>query len=194
MWQINETELDSIESTLPESQRLGFNKVKSLLIKRQKISVQILLNKLLERQVEIEYNADGKPNLKGIDIEVSMTHSQERVAVMLSPKIAGLDLQFIHPKIERIIPRFLSDVELNSLSAEHRLEHSHVFWGAKEALYKVYSKRRLIFSEQILIEPFEYSAEGGVIKGKVIAEGQEWSYNLKYEKIDEYMLVYLLND
>lgn len=194
LWQIAEKELSTLENTLAESQRLGYSEVKSLLIKRQKMSVLVLLNQLLGKQVEVEYNADGKPNIKGVDMEVSMTHSQERVAVMISPQKAGLDLQYIHPKIERIIHKFLNEEELGSLNAESRLEHSHVFWCAKEALYKVYSKRGLIFSEQILITPFNYSDEGGVIQGKVMAEGQEWEYHLKYEKIDGYMLVYLLND
>ncbi len=194
LWQIDEKELSALENTLLESQRLGYSEVKSLLIKRQKIAVLVLLNQLLGKQVEVEYNADGKPNIKGIDVEVSMSHSQERVAVMLSPKKAGLDLQEIHPKIERIIHKFLSQEELDSLDEAYRVEHSHVFWCAKEALYKVYSKRGLIFSEQILITPFQYSDEGGVIQGKILAKGQEWNYQLKYEKIEGYMLVYLLND
>lgn len=193
MWHIAENELASMENTLPKSERLGIGQVKSLLIKRQKLAVLFLLNKVLGGQVTVEYNADGKPILLNHDMEVSMTHSQERVAIMLSPKLAGLDLQLIDPKIEKIIPRFLSPQELENIDNPDRLDHAHVLWGAKEALYKIYSKRGLTFSEQLLIKPFTYSPDGGIITGKVLAEGQEWSYQLKYEKIDGYMLVYLLN-
>ena len=60
-------------------------------------------------------------------------------------------------------------VESDSLDEGTRLEHLHYYWGAKEALYKCYGRRRLDFKEHILIEPFEY-AENGKTTGTVIKD------------------------
>lgn len=193
-WHIAESEVHLFENKLLSSEKTEAVSVTNTAVKNQKLGIRYLIDQLLDTHVKISYDSYGKPSLPDFELEISMTHSKERVGVMLSPKKAGIDLQIIQPKIERIIPRFSSNEEMAYLSREKRLEHAHVLWCAKEALYKVYSRKELIFREQLLISPFEYDDEGGVINGRIILEDETQEYQLKYEKLDDYMLVYLLND
>jgi len=81
--------------------------------------------------------------------------------------------------------------ELNSLRENNHIEQLYVYWGAKEALYKLYGKRALHFKENLLIEPFEYKGKG-VINGCISIGKMKETYSLHYEKISDYMLVYVL--
>ena len=66
----------------------------------------------------------------------------------------------------------------------------HVYWGAKEALYKAYGRRQLDFCQHILIEPFEFNLEGGTCKGTVRKESFLKNFLLTYSLFKNYMLVY----
>jgi len=72
-----------------------------------------------------------------------------------------------------------------------QVEHLYVYWCAKETLYKIYGKRALHFKEDLLIEPFEYKGKG-VISGCISVGKMKETYSLHYEKICDYMLVYVL--
>jgi len=194
IWDITETEDFLAKKCGKNAYQNGIDKNAHPLVRRQKLAIKCMLNELLKREVEFSYNKFGKPQLVNIPLEVSMTHSHEKVAVMLSPKSAGLDLQLIHPKIEKIVPRFLSKEELEGLSEKNKLEQAHILWCAKETITKIYGKKDLIFSKQILIAPFDYDKTGGSIKAKLKTNDTESDYLLRYEKLDDYLLVYLLND
>lgn len=194
IWHILENEVHLFESKLLISEKTEAFSVSNTAIRNQKLGARYLIDQLLQSPVEITYDSYGKPIMKGYQQELSMTHSKERVGVMLSDKNAGLDLQVIQDKIERIIPRFMSDEEQAYLDEKYRIEHAHVLWCAKEALYKVYSRKELIFREQLLITPFVYSNGGGVVEGRIVLGEEIQKYRLQYEKLDNYMLVYVLND
>jgi len=164
------------------------------------LSTQLLLRDLLnsKKRVEIIYDQNGKPHLSDSTYKISISHSNKFVAIQLSKAYAGVDIQQITQKIERIAEKFMNLKELNSLKTNdptcltgRQVEQLHVFWGAKEALYKLYGKRALHFKENLLIEPFAYK-EQGVINGCISTSKMKQPYSLYYEKIEEYMLVYVL--
>ena len=73
----------------------------------------------------------------------------------------------------------------------------HVYWGAKEALYKAYGKGELDFKKNILVEPFlyeniPYHASDGEFQGTILKEDFKKNFNLFYRKIDNYILVYAI--
>ena len=81
---------------------------------------------------------------------------------------------------------------MESLEAASRIEHLHVYWGAKECLYKAYGRRQLDFKGHIHIDPFAYDLSKGYFTGQVKKEAFVGHFELYYEKIDDYMLVYAL--
>ena len=133
----------------------------------------------------------GKPHLSGAEFHVSFSHSYDYVAVILGNMTVGIDIQKFVPKITALERKFMREQESRSLVAKTRLEHLHIYWGAKEALYKCYGRKRLNFKEHILIEPFEYQ-EFGRTTGVVSKNGFHQTYQVFFEKWDGYFLVHAL--
>ncbi len=133
----------------------------------------------------------GKPHLYGTLLDLSFSHSHEFAAVIIANKTTGIDIQKFVPRIDAIAHKFMRDEELESLDENNRLEHLHLYWGAKEALYKSYGRRQLDFKEHIITKPFDYQliteSTGIVSKGDFHME-----HELFYEKIGEYFLVFSL--
>jgi phosphopantetheinyl transferase (holo-ACP synthase) len=87
--------------------------------------------------------------------------------------------------------KFLRPEELVSLKPATRLEHLHVYWGAKEALYKAHGRRQLDFRQDILMEPFDYQPIGSTT-GRVCKDGFDEKFDVFFEKMGEYVLVWCL--
>ena len=136
----------------------------------------------------------GKPHIKDSPYHISISHSHNLAAAIAAPEKVGIDIQILVSKIERVAHKFMRDIEMNSLSKENRLEHLHVYWGAKESLYKAYGRRKLDFCKNILVEPFEYDLKQGKAKGWVEIENHIFTFQLYYEKIGEYILVYSIEN
>ena len=136
----------------------------------------------------------GKPYLQNSLFEISISHSRKIAAVIAAPVLVGIDIQKIVGKINSIAHKFMRPEETNSLNDETKLVHLHVYWGAKEALYKAYGRRALDFKQHIHIEPFSFSTKGGQFVGKIIKDEYFASFQLWYELIDDFVLVYAKED
>lgn len=132
----------------------------------------------------------GKPYLVNSDTEISISHSADKVAVIISKLPVGIDIQYFTEKIIRIESKFMRMEEQQSLSAPFKLAHLHAYWGAKESLYKAYGKRQLDFKANILINPFEYIETGGNTQGQVIKGNFSALYHIAYQSIDNFSLTY----
>jgi len=136
----------------------------------------------------------GKPYLEDSFYHISMSHSREMTAVIAAPRLVGVDIQKLVGKIENIAHKFMRDEELQSLKTESRLEHLHVYWGAKEALYKAYGRKSLDFRTHIFVEPFDYDLSGGQCSGRVVKDDFDKKFEIHYRRIDDFILVYAWED
>jgi phosphopantetheinyl transferase len=133
----------------------------------------------------------GKPYLKDSDYHISMSHSHAMCGVVASKKNIGVDVQLIVPKIDRIHHKFMQENEMLTLGHQHRLEKMHIYWGAKESLYKIYGKREIEFKKHLFINDFEYNEEEINIYGSI----NKGDFNNKYQgkafRVDDYMITFL---
>ncbi|HRF40821.1 MAG TPA: 4'-phosphopantetheinyl transferase superfamily protein, partial [Saprospiraceae bacterium] len=83
-------------------------------------------------------------------------------------------------KIERLAPRFLNETEMACITTDHKLLHLHLFWGAKESLYKAYGRKELDFREHIPIAPFIPNPAGGTCSGRVCKDDFEADFDIRY--------------
>lgn len=134
----------------------------------------------------------GKPRLINSKWNISISHSDGKAAVIASPYLVGIDIQKIVSKIGRIAHKYMRTVELDSLEEATKVEHLHVYWGAKEALYKAYGRKELDFKKHILINPFQYNVTNGACSGYVKKGRYNKSFSMKYERIDDYIFVYAI--
>lgn len=201
IWRIEETEAFFDEKLiLVEEEAQQLSKIKGGR-RVEWLASRYLLHKMSGRTERGAFLKDeyGKPHLEDSDFEVSISHSNRMVAVIAAPYSIGVDIQKIVTKIERIAHKYMRDEETASLIPATRLEHLHVYWGAKEALYKAYGRRQLDFKKHIWVEPFEYNLSMGTCKGQIIKDDFQANFLLHYEKIKagefgDYILVYAMQE
>jgi phosphopantetheinyl transferase (holo-ACP synthase) len=92
--------------------------------------------------------------------------------------------------MERIAPKFMTEYEFASVADEYRLEQLHVYWGAKESLYKAYGKRALDFRDHIFLDDFDFSPEGGQTTARVQKEDYVQHFIVTYRLLEHYVLVW----
>ncbi len=186
-WEITETyeessrgfddsELESIASHHPKKQ-LEYLATRHLL-------------KLLCEHFEIEYSGVtkdefGKPHLNNSNYHISISHAFPSVVCMLhKSKPCGIDIETLRLKINRIKHKFLSEKEL--ISAGDDVRKLSLFWSAKEALYKLYGRKSLLFIENIQVE---FTNES-VIEGRLVLDDSIQNHRLMYEDIGKSIVVY----
>jgi phosphopantetheine--protein transferase-like protein len=136
----------------------------------------------------------GKPFLENSPYHVSISHSGDLASVVMNHKSVGVDIQKITTKIQRIARKFMRAEEMDSLEKGTELEHLHVYWGAKEALYKAYGKKQLDFREHLHVKPFVYQSHGGQSTAIVTKGDYKNTYEVHYQKIENYILVYVVEN
>lgn len=166
--------------------------VKNHIRKKEIYSTELLIKELCGKNSEIFYDENGKPHLKNSTKKISISHSHKYVAAIIEKRFeTGIDIQKITPKILKIQKKFLHKKELEFIAKnKNKLEIIHVIWGAKECLYKAHGKGKIIFSENIFVDPFPYK-NCRKISAHLILQNEKKSFHLHYEKRDDYMLVYI---
>lgn len=192
IWHIEEPEdwfLEQLQLTESEQAQLdvikGWRRMEWLAVR--KLVAALLPQK--ERAVLVK-DEHGKPHLHNSPLQVSISHSHELAAAIVGKPLLGIDIQKIVEKIGRLAPRFLSPEEMAFIHPqEYRIEHLHVCWCAKEALYKAYGKREIEFSDHLRLEAFIYQPEGGVFIGQVVKDAYTADFKITYQRIEDCMLV-----
>ncbi len=130
------------------------------------LSTRVLLRLMLDTPGYIDCPSDqnGKPYLTNFPQKISLTHSFDYVAVMMSDcGEVGIDLELIGPKILRIAHKFMKPEELSvteKMPEDERIHYLYACWCAKEAVYKLQGKKGVSFREHMTIPPFNLQEQG----------------------------------
>jgi 4'-phosphopantetheinyl transferase len=158
----------------------------------EKKGALFLLNALFNTPVKLDYTPRGKPFLKGSDYHISISHSHDKLVIIADAKTpTGVDIELVTDKVVRIRSKFLNREELRS--AGTNVEKLIIYWACKEALYKINDLEKIDFVAHLKVEDFELN-EQGLLTGEIRVEHFHKKYLLKYEKLEDYMLVYILNE
>jgi len=193
IWHITESTEDLIAALDPKPEDLDF----LLSFKSEKKQQEWLAGRLTLNYLCAQYNLSyrgvskdqyGKPSLKGSPHEISITHSHPYVAAIIDPeKAVGIDLEQPREKVIRISGKFCHEKELKF--AENDMLKLNFIWCAKETLYKIHSRKRLIFKEDLLIEPFETDPLESAF-GSIIVNDTKERHKLVLKDFKDYILCY----
>lgn len=151
-----------------------------------RLTIKYLADKLGIRYLGIKKDQYGKPYLVGSDWQFSLTHTIEYIAVVMhETRALGIDMEQPSEKLLRIAHKYLSETERTD--ANEDLDKLCIYWSAKEALYKLYGKRKVIFIDNLLVSPFNKHQQ--VIIGRLRINEIDEQYSIIVEKIDKYYLV-----
>lgn len=127
----------------------------------------------------------GKPYLKDSNCHISISHSNKNVVCLINRNQAcGIDIEKPRAQIESIKHKFLSENELKI--AGNDVNKMCLFWSSKEALYKLYGRKSLLFIENIHVD----FAVKNTINGKIVLEEEIANYQLIWEEVEEHFVVY----
>lgn len=90
--------------------------------------------------VVIEYDQQGAPVIKNSQYKhISVSHCRDRVAVLLSARECGVDIECRDRRFSAIAERYLTEEEylVASMANFDRQTFLTLAWSAKEALYKM---------------------------------------------------------
>jgi len=162
----------------------------------QWLSSRVLLRKMMNTSEFINLQIDefGKPYLKDSKLKLSISHSENLVGVLISEHECGLDIEHMKPeRIEKLCTKYMTENELDNCNMkEFRMEKLYLYWSAKEALYKLYGKRKIDFKQNLKIYPFEWHP-GGVIRARIEKSNYLNELVVSYDVINDYIVAYAVD-
>lgn len=188
IWEISESSDDLFSIfKFSETEKNEFSKIKAERRKTEYLAVRLLLQELLNKKQEIQYQQSGKPELKSIKKNISISHSSNFIVILLSDKKIGIDVEVAQRDIEKVATRFLHKNELKQIHNESNQQLAKIlYWSAKEAIFKCTDEQHIEFRDHIFIDPFTIEKEGkftGTLNKKV-------RYNLCYLLYQNNVIVY----
>jgi phosphopantetheinyl transferase len=191
IWKIEES-LSFLEDEIKLTQycRDRYEGMKSEIHKKGFMSIRHLLKAFGYTDFDLSYDEKGKPHLKD-NKHISITHSYEFTAVIVSDKKVGIDIEKQRNKIKLIAPKFTPIEEYKALGdGEDLIRKLTIVWGAKESLYKLYGKKGLLFLHDIFVEDFDISAFKTT--ARVTHEKKITNYTLNFLEFEGFTCVYAL--
>ena len=162
IWKLSESVNDLISKfNFSEIEKEEFKKNKADKRKIEYLATRFLIQNLIDKKPEIEYCESGKPVLKNIQKNISISHSSEFVVVLLSNYKIGIDVENTNRNIGKIANRFLHKKELAHLESLRNSQACKIlYWSAKEAVFKCTEEKNIQFNKQIFIPNFNIENEG----------------------------------
>ena len=182
-WSIIESEKDLLEG-LKFNSRLKekINEKKSLDHRKGILSIRQLLKKTGISNENQYYDDIGRPFLND-GRHISFSHSKKVSGIVISDKEIGIDIEKNQSKILNISQKFLNTKEKKFLIKKDVSQITYI-WTAKEAVFKAFKVNGIIFSDQIVVDPFEKNSTEGL--ARVFYKNQIFKFHLFFFKIRNY--------
>ena len=139
VWQISESEAELRAMTsIPSDELEEISYIRSESLRKQKLAVRALLDAMFEDKVYLSHHDNGKPYIENNSINISITHTDKYVAVILDEdKEVGIDCESLDRDFSAVEKKALSEDEIDDLDDDRKNEQLANYWCAKEAIYKL---------------------------------------------------------
>lgn len=156
IWHITESFEELLSKVvLKEKTQQRLNGMKSQMHQRAFLSVRMLIQEMGFTDHEMHYDEFGKPYFNCHN-HISITHSHDFAAIIISDETVGIDMELQREKILRIADKFV-DTEtsyLNTQNTPDYIKELTVIWGAKEAIFKIRNEKGISFKDHIRVNAF----------------------------------------
>jgi 4'-phosphopantetheinyl transferase EntD len=191
IWKITESYDDLMENNTlkPESLERVLG-MKSELHQRGFLSVRHLLAAFGYKDADLFYDNNGKPHLKD-GKQISITHSFNFSAVIISDSIVGIDIEKQRDKISIIAHKFIDyEFEYLNKNDNHYIKELTVIWCVKESLYKLFATPGLSFKQHCLVIPFMISDVQTI--AWIDYKDKKYRYNVYFVNFEGFTCAYAL--
>ena len=198
---LKDVSLARLESMKSEEHQKGF------------LAVRMLLQNAGYNDFDLYYDDSGKPNLKMEDgrwkmeentliqkenhlnsqletrklQHISISHSHEFSAIVISDKKVGLDLEKCKEKTLIIAPRFMDVSHLENVTGDEKIKKATVIWGIKESIFKIKSEEGISFQNHIFEDDFNFEDK----KANAILKfnNNEEFFSVVFDTVEDYIYV-----
>ena len=190
IWKIEET-IDDLKTgiKLTEKSNARLNSMKSELHQKGFLSIRHLLKEVNLIDADLQYDEFGKPHLdKGRFI--SITHSFHFTAIIYSTETeVGIDVEKQRDKILKIAHKFTPIEEYKTIANHDALiSKLTIVWGAKESLYKIYGKKKILFLHHIYVADFNFADKKTT--GEIRFDGETATYSVEFLEFEGFTCVF----
>ena len=178
VWEIKET-FDFLKSKLDltDFSKKILHKKKSEIHQKQFLAVRNILKLLSIQDSDLSYGADGNPLIKSGCVSIS--HSKEFVAVLVSDQKVGVDIESNSDKCFQIMQKFIGVENEFPIKMDRKI--AQILWNMKESLYKIIAFKEIDFKENLVVIPFSLN------------EKQTKIWFVKNEFTQDYIANYFIN-
>jgi phosphopantetheinyl transferase len=190
IWKIEESTSTLKENIiLSEDSLTRLNSMKSELHQKGFLSIRHLLKEVGYSDLDVIYDRYGKPHLKDGKF-ISITHSYIFTGIIISEEVpVGIDIEKQREKIVKIAHKFTPFEAYKTIAnVDALIRKLTIVWGAKESLYKIYGKKKLLFLHHIFIDDFKFETKKTT--GEIIFNGKPSSYHIHFLEFEGFTCVY----
>ncbi|MBF4484750.1 4'-phosphopantetheinyl transferase superfamily protein [Flavobacterium sp. CSZ] len=156
IWHITESFEELLSKVvLKDKTQQRLNGMKSQMHQRAFLSVRMLIQEMGFTDHEMHYDEFGKPYFNCHN-HISITHSHDFAAIIISDETVGIDMELQREKILRIADKFVDSETsyLNTQNTPDYIKELTVIWGAKEAIFKIRNEMGISFKDHIRVNAF----------------------------------------
>ncbi|MFT4661950.1 MAG: 4'-phosphopantetheinyl transferase [Patiriisocius sp.] len=163
-----------------------YNALKLDKVKKQWLATRLAIRTISNSDPEITYDEHGAPWIQIEGWELSISHSAEWIAVLLSKNsMIGIDLQAHNSKITNIVNKFTHQTEYNHWLENESIDYLHALWTIKEAVYKCFKHSQAFKQIQITSKwPFA----SALVNCTVTRENRTYNFMVEHQKIGSFYL------
>ncbi|MGQ1890796.1 4'-phosphopantetheinyl transferase family protein [Thermophagus sp. OGC60D27] len=193
VWEITETEQDLLNLLPPfRKEEADFlQKISHPPRRMEWLASRVLIHHLTGLYPATAYKENGQPYIKGCHEHISISHTKDYAAIVLSEEtIPGVDIEYPSDRIRKVSDRFLNEKEKAFISEPYSDLQIGLIWCAKEAIYKAVGIPGLIFKDQIIISTFHPDGDQGVLKATLKTPSRKQQFQIHYRIEKNYFLVW----
>ena len=190
IWEITE-DLEDLRSEVildKDSVKLLADR-KSEIHKKQFLAIRIILKGISVYDQNLKYDELGRPFLID-DKNLSITHSGNYAALIISDHKVGIDIEVVGDKILKITDKFL-ETELIYPQVLNK-KTALIYWNIKESIFKSVENSGIDFRKNIIVIPF--NQKDNYTKSWYINNEEIYSFDTHFKISKIYTLAYVIKN
>ncbi|MCM1518783.1 MAG: 4'-phosphopantetheinyl transferase superfamily protein [Pseudoflavonifractor sp.] len=119
--------------------------------------------------IDLVHDQYGAPATQTGNVNISLSHAREMIALAVSPRPVGIDIEFPRRQLVRVATKFLTQRELERYITLPQLLDA---WTAKEAVFKAAGHPDMTISEVEMTDPVTATVRGQSFRLTHIRNGE----------------------
>lgn len=187
LWKITETEAELLRQFHVAPELFSLHTGRNLQVLASRLTIMKLMNL---SNIEIIKASEGKPFLVDRDEHISLSHSGQFAAAVVSNKDAtGIDIERMDERIFKIAHKFVREDERALLGDRDILGH-YLIWNIKESLFKYYGLGSVDFRKHLYVDLT--TRNDGFLKASIQKKDHHASMYFKFLLLEEeYLLTWI---